>query len=514
MGAATRVRRWRSALAALLACLAPASADTLVLRDGRVFDGVTLERTPDGAQMRFEHGDVLVPWGRVVECIIGGDDGFQPTTDEERAKLADGYVHFDGRWVRPSQRDKALAKLLEEQAAAIEEIKGSRLWRNRKTEETKHYLFEYTVPQQVFEGFRDLMETYTDEFLKTWKIRTSRDTPKLKVEFYVDYDAFLQVTGMPRGVLGYFRFVEPYELAIYYDRVDPRRTEEVIYHEVGHYLQQLLDREFNVPHWPGEPISEYYAGSTWDPEKKQLTTGLVMESRLSNIQLEIKEGKWVGLREMILGCQDRNFTDYSWGWSLVHFLMNDKRYRDGFLKLFKGLSDDPKIERSAQQYTPTTRLKTVEGPAMLEAFQRYLKLRKDEDLDELQREWYAYLEDKLAVTTARGLLDAGTRAMSLDRNHRAKRLFEEAIATGDAGALAYFRLAEVMVDLGERKDALPHFAKAVELDPLVPEYYIEWGEALLADDATKDEGRRLLLLAQDIEPDNFYLERNLKRLLK
>jgi len=335
---------------------------------------------------------------------------------------------------------------------------------------------------------------------------------KLNVAFYVDYDAFLQVTGSPYGVLGFFRFVEPYQLSIFYDRVDPRQTEEVIYHEVGHYLQKLIDVDFKVPHWPGESISEYYAGSTWNPETKELTTGLVMESRLGGIQLEMKQGETVHLRDMILGCQDRNFHDYSWGWSLVHFLMNDRRYRDGFLKFFKALPDDPKIDREGQQYGPT-RLDTVNGPAMLEAFQRYLKLRKDEDLDQLEREWHAYLQDGLVVSTSRGLLDAGSQAMQLGRKHRARRLFEESIAAEDPSPLAYFKLAQVLVSMGERKEAAPHFAKAVELDPLVPEFYIEWGEALLKDDETKEEGRRLLLLAKDIEPDNFYLERNLQRLL-
>lgn len=501
-------------LAGALALVGLVRADTLVVGDGRIFDGVTLERGIDGVTIRFEHGDVVVPWKDVAECIIAGDDGYEPANDEERAKIADGYVRYEGKWVRPSLREKAIAKLVAEQQAAVEEIKGSRLWRNRKTEETKNFVFEYTVPQHVFEGYRDLMETYYGEFVKTWKIKRPKDVGKLNVQFYVDYDAFIQVTGMPYGVLGFFKFVEPYQLAIFYDRVDPRQTEEVIYHEVGHYLQKLIDVDFKVPHWPGEAISEYYSGSTWDPEQKRLTTGLVMESRLGSMQLEIKSGEWVGLRGMILGCQDRNFHDYSWGWSLVHFLMNDARYRDGFLKFFKALPSDSKIDRQAEQFGPTTRLETVAGPAMLEAFQRYLKLRKDEDVDQLEREWHAYIQKGLVVSTSRGLLDAGSQAMQLGRKHRARRLFEESIAAEDPSPLAYFRLAQVLVSMGEGKEAAPHFAKAVELDPLVPEFYIEWGEALLKDDTTKEEGKRLLLLAQDIEPDNFYLERNLKRLLK
>jgi tetratricopeptide (TPR) repeat protein len=503
--------------AVLLACLTgTGAADTLLLQDGRIFDGVKLVRGADGATVEFEHGKILVPWSKIRECIIPGDDGYQPKDDEERKKLDEGYVRYEGKWVKPAQRERAIAKLVADQQAAVEEMKASRLWRNRKTEETKNFIFDYTVPQHVFEGYRDLMETYYAEFVKAWKIKRPKDLPKLHVSFYVDYDAFLQVTGVGRGVLGFFRFVEPFELAIFYDRLDPRGTEEVIYHEVGHYLQRLIDVDFKTPHWPGEALSEYYAGSEWDPERKTLTTGLVMERRLSSMQLEIKEGNRVELEKMIRGCQDRNFWDYSWGWSFVHFLMSRPEYRDGFQTFFKALASDPKVERYPEQYGAKTQLWTLTGDEMLATFLRCMKLRKDTDLIALQEQWYGYIDEELAVTTTRGLEGAGSLAMQVDRKQRAKRLFEEAIATGNATPLAHYRLGQVLDELDDDAAAREHWAKAAALDPLVPEFYIEWGESLLRakDDKTKEEGKRLLLLARDIEPDNFYLERNLERLLK
>lgn len=509
-----RFRRPLLALALLAGAARAPAADTLVLRDGRLFDGVRLTRGADGVTLHFEHGDVVVAWDKVQDCLIQGDDGYQPQSDDERQKLADGFVRYEGKWVKPAQREKAIAKLIESQKAAVLEMKQARLWRNRKIEETENFVFEYTVPQPVFESYRDLMETYFREFAKTWKIKRPKEVPKLNVKFYVDYDAFLQVTGMPNGVLGYFRFVEPYELAIFYDRLDPRGTEEVIYHETGHYLQKLIDVGFKMPHWPGEALSEYYSGSVWNPEKKSLATGLVMEGRLSYIQLEIKEGHWFGLQQMLLGCQDRNFEDYSWGWSFVHFLLESPEYRPSFLKFFKALAEDQKVERYGEQYGPTARLQTITGEEMLATFKRYMKLRKDEELEALQKEWYDYVQSELAVTTARGLEDAAWRAQTVGRHFRARRLYEEAIATGQESALAHHRLAEVLRQLEEKGEARKAWAKAVEKDPLVPEFYIGWGTSLLDDEATKEEGRRLLHLAQDIEPDNFYLERNMARLLK
>jgi hypothetical protein len=67
--------------------------------------------------------------------------------------------------------------------------------------------------------------------------------------------------------------------------------------------------------------------------------------------------------------------------------------------------------------------------------------------------------------------------------------------------------------MDEKPAAREQWAKAVEKDPLVPEFYIAWGESLLAEAATREEGKRLLKLAQEIEPENLYLEQHLEELL-
>ena len=44
---------------------------------------------------------------------------------------------------------------------------------------------------------------------KLWKIKKPRDLENLQVKFYVDYDAFLQVTGMPRACRASFALSNP-----------------------------------------------------------------------------------------------------------------------------------------------------------------------------------------------------------------------------------------------------------------------------------------------------------------
>ncbi len=76
--------------------------------------------------------------------------------------------------------------------------------------------------------------------------------------------------------------------------------------------------------------------------------------------------------------------------------------------------------------------------------------------------------------------------------------------------------SELLDDLNESAKAKDNWRKAIELDPLVSEYYISLGKTLLEDDeeGAAEEGERLLRLALEIEPDNLYLEKNLERILR
>lgn len=501
----------RPALALLIA--APvASADVLVLRDGRLFDGVALEPEEGAVVVAFEHGRVRVPEAAVLECVLDDEAGVEPASEEEREKRADGYVRYDGKWMRKERRDKLVEELRENRRAAIEQRKDARLWRNARVEETDHFRFQSTVPPNVFESYRDQFEAYFQEFSKLWRVRRPRGLDKLDVKFYIDKEAYMQTTGVSPYVLGFFRPLEPYELNIYYDRLDPLQTEEVMFHEASHYLQLLFDVEFWYPHWPGEALAEYYGASTWDPETRTFVSGGVQEGRLIEIQRDMEEGDWVRLRDLLLEAPERTYTDYNWGWSLVHFLMNDRRRSGDFKKFFVALANARDIDREPRQFGGH-HMKTVSGEAMLAAFQKYMKLKSDRDLEELQEEWYAYLRESLAVTTPRGLADAAWLAVRRDRPLRARRLFEEAIAAGNDHSLTCYRYGYVLDELDEEASAREQWARAIELDPLVPEYYIALGKSLAGEPATGEEGERLLHLAQDIEPDNFYLERNLSRLL-
>ena len=290
-------RRW---MGFALACLFVSSSalaggsnvgnDILVLQDGRIFDGLTLEHAEGGLTIHYEHGDVHVPDELILDATFEDQQHWEPRTEEEREKFEKGLVPYEGKWITLKRRDQLIERRIEERREQIEDMKAHRLWRNRHEVPTKHFSFEFTVPEHLFAPFRDKMEAYFSSFAKDWRVKQPRDLGRLTVCFYNDREHFQQVSGASYGVLGYFRFVEPLELNFFFDRLDLELTEEVMYHETNHYLQKLIDVDFSYPHFPGESLAEYYGASHYDPETKKFTTGHVLEGRLAEVQRDVMAG--------------------------------------------------------------------------------------------------------------------------------------------------------------------------------------------------------------------------------
>ena len=346
-----------------------AQKDVLCLKDGRIFAELEIERTVSGVTVHFENGDVEVPGDMVLDALVAGASGFVPKTDAEREKFDKGFVPFEGKWITTKRRDQLIEKRLKERQDAIAEMQSHLVWGDRYQKATKNFAFEYTVPPHIFDGYRDSMEAYFSIFAKDWRVKRPKDRPKLSVCFYGNRAEFHRTGGAPSNVLGYFKFYPEFDLNIYYDRLDPEETEDVMFHEANHYLQKLIDVDFSYPHWPGEALAEYYGASSWDPVKKKLETGLIQEGRLIEVQSDIASGEMWGLEKLIL--DERAYEHYTWGWSLVHFLMNDKKRAKPFQKFFIGLATGKGIKRESMGMG----LSTVSGEEVWNAFRDYLGLK-------------------------------------------------------------------------------------------------------------------------------------------
>ena len=498
--------RFGAALALLSsACLA--HADVLILKDGRILERDKMESGAEGVKVHFENGVIVIPHDAIKTAVLTNPPEPKDLSAEDKAKLEKGLVLFQGKWMTPAKRDKLFDKMYAERKAEVEKLRHHSLWRNRHEKETKHFKFEYTVAPFVYEYYEQVMEAYYKAFAKTWKVRQPKDLGKLKVCFYTDAEKFWQIGGVSRGVLGYFRFVKPIELNFYYSRVDPEETEQVMYHEANHYLQMLLDPEFNMPHFPSEAIAEYYGASKYDPKTKKLITGLVLEGRLTEVKTDIARGKLVELEPMIK--TDGMYEHYTWGWTLAHFLMNDKRYAKKFQKFVKGLAFDKKVKRVPMM----AGLKTVKPDEVLRYFKQCLGLKDSAEAKALEAEWHDYIKNTLKTETTRGLELAAFSAKRVGRPIRAKRLFKEAIAAGSENPLTFHRYGELLASDGKTAEAIKMYKKAVEREPLEAEFYADLGRALVRK-GDKAEGLRHMKLALELNPDDVWLEESVKQFQK
>lgn len=498
----------RSSTAALALALFPhfASAqDILCLKDGRVVEGPVpaMKRVDGGIELAYKNGTLMVPDALIQGAVLASDPIQPPQNAEEQEKLVKGFVRFEGRWVTPAQRDETLAKRRDEQKKLLEEIRDHSEWRTRSIEETRYFRFEYTVPKNVFGTYRDTMEAYFAEFARAWKIKPPSKADRLPVCFHADEQSFHQVSGARPGVLGWFRFVRPWELNVFYERLDPRFSTEVMFHEANHYLQKLVDLEFAYPHFPGEALAEYYGASEWDPVAKKLTVGLIQEGRLVEVQTDIAAGERIALDRLL--SEDRMYEHYTWGWTLVHFLMNDARYAAKFQKFFVGLAKDKDVKRTA---LGRDNLKTTSGAEVLRVFMRELGLKDGAALRKLEKDWYDYIDNKLNVVTTRGLERAGNKAFETDRPLRALRLLKDAIDKGSQNPLALHTYAKLLYfKKKQRKEARAIWNQCLTIDPLNGRFYAWLGYTLQRESKDNElEGRRLIELAKELGYDNPMLE--------
>ena len=483
----------RGLRAALLLCtfVEAAQADVLLLRDGRIVEGKRMERRGENVLVHFENGPVEVAGALIEDVLIEGETEFVPRTDEEREKHAQGLVPYEGKWVKQAQRERALQKRLAERRAALEDALAHAEWANRYREESKHFRWDFTVPRHVWQAYADKADAYYEAFCKDWKVSRDRRKPKLQINFFADRKEFNRTSGAKGGTLAYFMFLGDYDLCAYYDRMDPVFCEMVLYHELNHYLQKLVNESFSIPHWPGEAMAEYYGAASFSTETKKLDVGLIQEGRLLEIRQDMLRGERLTIRRVVT---EAEYTDYTWGWSLVHFFMNRPKYQKGFRDYFVGLANAKGVRREDAGFE----LKTVGGEESLRYLLECLGIKNDAALERLQAEWYEYIEKELVIGSRSGLEKAAISAKGSGRPIQAKRLFEEALAAGEPSALALHHYAELLLSENPAR-AAELWGRAAELDPLMGRYWYELGRLRAKSDEA--EGKRLMALGKELDPE-------------
>ena len=495
---------------ALLAIATPASAADsqamIFFKDGRFYEVPELHPKEDHLQVVFKHGTVEVP-KILVHDFVGSDGAGVPAdvAPEDVDKVEKGLVPFEGKWIKVSQRDRIVDKRRDEKVEQMEEYKKHQVWRDRYQEETKHFRFEFTVPKEVGDDNMAMFEVFFENAKKEWGFKPPRKT-KLKVCFYNNMDDFLRIGNVPRGVLGYYRFVEPRELNFFLERNDKLLTLDVLFHELNHYVFDLVcEGDHQLAPWLSEGMAEYYGSSRWDPTTKKMSYGQIQEGRLVHLQDEMDGGEYQDLLGLMREF-DINATQYAWSWTLCHMMMEDKKSKSKFKKFVDKLANDKRLNREPNPRNMSMTWVPPEDTIAL--FQDTFGIS---DMEAFEKEWYEYIKS-LDVQTARGYHQAAMYCRRWARPLRAQIYFKKAIDEYYSdNPRTYYEYARLLVRDDKHKEAVEVLEKGLKLDPMNPYMYKVLGNAYreMGGDSNKEQGKRYQLMAIEMDPNDLDLYRGL-----
>ncbi len=468
----------------------------LALKDGRFIFNRPMKRIEGGVEIQFPHGTIVVPQSMIADFYNNKLDlDRKPRNEKEKAKIEKGYVYFQKRWVKKKVAQKMLGRILKKRKKALEERKAHTLWRNRYIVKTKDLTFEHNLPPELFKNLKSLFEVYLKTFLKKWK-RKPKLAHKPVINLYANIEDYRQISGASGGIVGWYS-PSSNQLHFFWDFTDPASTLDTMFHETNHMLADMINGDFRYPAWIEEPMAEYYGGSRWDPQKKKITPGQIQPGRLTVVKLGIKEGKTFTLKELFR-IERFSAVHYAWGWTFIHFLMKTPKYKKRYEKFYSDLAHKKGIKRKLI-YGKT---KTVTPEVAESLLLKYLKVKS---LDQLQKEWMAYVKN-LHVDSLEGMERAGRRFIMFGDTKTGRKLLEKAIKMGAKSPVTYTTFAQILNrSPEERRRALALLDKAAKIDPLFPVIYYLKGKILgsFSSSIKKKEGLRNLYLASEIQPDSW-----------
>jgi hypothetical protein len=476
-------------------------AGVMSLNDGRFVVGKPMTRKKGGVVVHYDAADVLVPDRLILDCFpTKSEVEHEPKNDKEKEYLAKGLVPVGGKWLSKAEAERQIAVMAEKQRKRVAEQKAHTEWRNRHKVKGKTFDFEHNVPIELFEDLKELFEVYYETFTKKWGKKTQLKN-KPVVHIYANHDDFATIGGLAGGVIGWYHPLSN-KLHLYWDRSDPDLTTNVLFHEGNHMLSDMINGDFEYSAWIEEPMAEYWGASRWNPhaanKAERLTTGHLLPGRIAVVRAAVRDNKWVKLTDLI-HMERFGAYEYAWGWTFVHFLMSSARYAKQWEKYYLDLAHKKDLKREFYGGS-----KTISPDEQERLLVKYLGV---ENLEAIEKEWHAYVKQlDISDYDLSGLERAGRYMYRMIGDHKeAKRYLEKAAEKGAKSAYTYSTLADLLTKGKEQPRAVSLIDKAIELEPLEPEFYYQKGRLLAQKGPVenKKEAKKWLQLAAEIEPDNW-----------
>ena len=462
-------------LSVLFAFSVPASADRLITEDGRVIDLVKARKTEDGYHLVFQSGELNVgPDAGIASIEIEGDmSDYVPQNDDERKKLADGYVKYRGKWMIKSRYLNEKKREFEEAQKRTEELEAHSDWDNAWELETKHFKFKSNTSEELIQYYADLLEAYYSLMNKQIGIKPtlSYRRKKMGVNVYKSHKEFLELSDANIGpsVLGYFSPSDD-TLNFFHDYEEPKRSEWVALHECTHLLTFLIDQQYGAQIWLNEAVADYYGSSEVTIDKRgkyKIEPGLLQTDRILTVQQAFEDDDYTRLSKLFT--KSRNgYTGfhYAHGWSLVYFIHNYKKgkHAKAFTKFFKDLYTLKKgiPYKSVPGWGPTGMNKVVKARDIRDML---LKAIKYDSVEELEKDWKEYIAS-IPIESGPALLKRGLNRTRQGEFEEALEDLNAAIDDGVTDPRAWASRAVAKAFTGNLSEGIKDMETAIEKAPL------------------------------------------------
>lgn len=508
-------------LAAFVSAVPLARADRVLTLDGRVLSPKKAREQGPGYRLVFENGEIVLLDKKAVQSVeIEGDmSEYVPKDEDEKKKLAEGYVKYRGKWFSKPAYEEELRKEHERSKARTEELAKHADWRNAWTKETTHFVFKSNTSPEVLDYYCELLEAYynlMDQRIGISPTPVMRRT-KMTINIYKSYEEFQQLSDARAGIgastLGYFWSFDK-TLNFFHDYSEPSLSTWVALHECTHLLTYLIDQQYDPQIWLNEAVADYFGSSKVERDKSGklvIKPGELQTDRVLTVQQAIKVEKDGGVKTgessapkpgtnggpkrpaakdrpfthlselFVLGHDEFDGFQYAHAWSFVYFLNNyqNGKYQKAFNKFFKGLYT---LEKGLEVESVAGGGITGAGKKVSpENIRRYLFAKlglKDKDQAELEKEWRDFVEN-IPIAGPEARLKRGLMQLRRGQYEEALPDLDAAIEGGSTDPRAYWARGLCSMLSKGPAAGVPDLKKAVELEPLNQRFRYDLSFALL-----------------------------------
>ncbi|MFT7668931.1 MAG: tetratricopeptide (TPR) repeat protein [Planctomycetota bacterium] len=452
-----------------------AGADRLITEDGRIISLVKARAEEDGYRLTFEHGEFFAgPDAGIASVEIEGDmSDYVPQNDDEREKLAKGFVRHNGKWMSKPRYETELKKAFLESKKRTDNLAAHSDWENCWTLETKHFLVKSNTSEELLQYYGDLLEAY-------YKLMDNRvgikPTPsyrriKMTVNIYKSRKEFQDFSASDVGpsTLGYFWSYDN-TLNFFHDYEEPARSEWVALHECTHLLTFLIDQQYGAQIWLNEAMADYFGSSSIARDKRGkivIEPGELQTDRILTVQEAIRAENDTKLKKLFF-IKRANFTGfhYAHGWSFVYFLFNveDGKHAKAFTKCFKDIYTLKKgiPFTSKPGPGPTGTEKRVSAADIRDLLMKAIKY---DDLEKLEHDWKAYIAS-IPIDSGPALLKRGLNRTRRGEFTEAIEDLDSAIEQGITDPRAWSSRGLSKAFTGNMKEAIEDLETAAQRAPL------------------------------------------------